>query len=70
MYPSDCSAGVATVLFLKSGGVELGDVNDVSSLQPHQHQRNIDTTFGLQCGGYVERMKETACRGVSLQEHE
>ena len=31
MYPSDCSAGVATVLFLKSGGVELGDVNDVTT---------------------------------------
>ena len=29
------------------------------SLQPHQYQRNIKTTFGLQFGVYLERMKET-----------
>lgn len=31
VYPSDCCTRVATVLLLKSGGVELGDVNDVTS---------------------------------------
>ena len=41
------------------GGVALGEVNDVTSKTNASNPYNTDTTFGLQFGVYIERMKET-----------